>query len=443
MIDNVTTHWTREMAASSTRNAPNTVFPEFDISQVEALVPDTDIWDSWFVMDEDNQVASVFGFKVLVALGFSDDEDQKPKLMYFFSHAYEDFYMFGGVMLTEKLVDECEEWSGCTLLRRDGRLQTFYTVNTGMETDGLWQSDQRFATVIQRVVIEDDFMYLESPDYHDIIFHPEHSNGFYQTTKDSSDYEHRYPHEPGNWGSGNAQVDNFCFRDPKFYRDPHDGVACLLFEANTGSALWSGCDEDGARRECIGSEAYARDYRPTRDALKANGCLGLVILNEDYTQVTEVAKPVLAAQLVADEIERANIIEHDGYYYLFFVCHGNKMAIDDDELVNRDMLVGFRSERPAAGIRDLMTQTLQPLNGNGVVLQQKFGGERFGGQKDNEQYVYSWMVMPDLSVICYSYYSTSDEGEVDSVHSAGPVVQLEINGTETKVTQLRYDIHSV
>lgn len=440
MIDNVTTQWTREMAFNGAKDNTQTAFPVFDIHQINALIPGISVWDSWFVMDENNQIADVDGFRVLIALGCAEEDDASPKLMYFFSYFDDDAYMSGGEMLLEPLVEPSEEWSGSTILRNDGLLQTFYTVTTGYERDGVWQSQQRFATAIQSATEENDFLYLTCPDYHDFVFVPEQSQGRYQTVEEADAYEKRHPHVHNDWANGNGQVDNFCFRDPKFFRDPHDGTAYLFFEANTGKSLWSNSDSGKVSRAYIGSPQFEPDYRPTPDALKANGCIGVITLDEEYKHAKEVAKPILAANLVADEIERANIIEHEGYYYLFFVCHGNKMAFDDPNMVNRDFMVGFRSEQPANGIRALMKQKLIPLNDNGVVLQQKSPGVRFSGQETNPQYVYSWIVMPDLSVVCYSNFSTTSEGKVIPVRSAGPTVQLEITGTKTRITGLNYNI---
>lgn len=428
------THWTREQAGSIKATKSNT-FPEFDNAKVRALVPDMDVWDNWLVLDEYGNVADVCGFTVLIALGQPLDHSYASKVVYFYSKD-DEHYVYGGHMFPERLVAGAEEWSGSTILRRDGLLQTFYTVTSGRTVNGMWESYQRIATAIQNVMLcvdtntNEDALVLEAPLAHNIILQPD--GQLYQTPAQSNEMEAKHPNLH-NRPAGNDQPNNCCFRDPKFFRDPASGMAYLLFEANTGSAI---CPENQVKPEYISSNPKAASkYTATIDALKANGCVGMAVLRDHQFRQAQFLPPILTSNLVTDEIERVNVIFRDGSYYLYFVSHTNKMAFDGDDMVNRDLLLGFRSRT--------LTGPYTPLNGNGVVLQQKSPGAMYQGQDTNPQYVYSWLVLPDDTVLSYANFGANAKGEVKKIRTAGPTVTLDIKGGRTQVTGLIYDIQPV
>lgn len=416
-------HWTREQALSFKEAAANT-FPEFDNSQIKPFMDGYDIWDSWFALDENGDIASIEGFHVLCALGLKKGSDKIARIYYFYSQDGHSFIP-GGTLFPKRLFSDIQEWSGSTLLRADGMVQTFYTTAMGHTRSGIWQTFQRLATAIQRPISEDGVLSFAAPDYHALLLEPD--GVFYQTIDQADDAELRMP-TLHNRNFGNDQVNNLCFRDPFFFKDPLTQKTYLLFEANTGPSNHA---EGTVRRDYIGSDEFEADYRPTVDDLKANGCVGIAeFTNAQYTKVN-MLPPLLTTNLITDEVERITLIHRDSGYYLFCVTHGNKMTLQGDTFVNRDLLLGFQSES--------MFGPYVPLNGSGVVLQQKSVGAMFTGQTENKQYVYSWNVLPDLTVLSYANYSYSDSEEnALFLKTVGPRVQLSIHGTQTEVTGLDY-----
>lgn len=431
-------HWTREQASKIKATASN-VMPPFDVAKLRPLMPGMHVWDSWFVMTEGGQVALVNGFRVLIALVRPADLDQGAgeKIAFFYSKDGKH-YKAGGFLFEKPLYEGVREWSGSTILRRDGSLQTFYTVADGREYEGgVWQTGQRFATAIQSVIVEEDgddeALKFAKPKYHALLKEPD--GLLYETAEQSAKREARWP-TAHNAAIGSDQTDNFCFRDPKFFLDAKTGKAYLIFEGNTGPEC---CPAGSVKREYIGSAGYDADYTPTVDDLKANGCVGVIELtNDDYT-FGEFKKPWLTSNLVTDEIERINVVPHDGHIYLFVAAHGNKCTLvtDKSDLQNRDYMLGFRAKE--------LLGPLTPLNGSGVVVQQKSLGGAYGGQEANQQYVYSWLIVPTakpgiLDCISYANFSRVADGSIQPVKTAGPTVELRINGLESHITNMKYDI---
>ena len=419
-------HWTREDATRIRPTATNT-FPPFDTGKIKPLMPGYHVWDNWLVLDEEGNIANIYGYTMLFALvrPLDDTESAHAKIAYFYS-VDGVHYVPGGFVFRESLFSDVQEWSGSTVLRDDGRLQTFYTVAMGVELAAGWQTSQRFATAIQSVVVTEAGLSLADPMYHALLAEPD--GLYYQTIWESNAGEVIDPTKHV-LEEGDGQSNNLCFRDPSFFKDPKTGKAFLFFEANTGSLL----DPEGSvKQKYIGSEDFDVEYVPTPDDLKANGCVGVAEFTNDTYTFVNLQPPILTTNLVTDEVERIKVMYYDHHYYLFCVCHGNKMTIPDDTFINRDFLLGFRS--------DALFGTFKPLNETGVVIQQKSLGNRYDGQRDNGQYIYSWLVLPDLSVVSYANFSTGQDWSLDPIKTAGPTVQLEIDGLHTRITDLYYNI---
>lgn len=223
-------HWTRQQVSQIT--ADDTIdFPHFDPQQVKVLMPGYDVWDNWYVLDENNQIADVQGFRVLVALAAPADSVDKTNLYYFYSRDGIHYHAAGKVFTTP-LQSGIQEWSGSTILRSDGALQTFYTVvkesgdyssrhrqnpqgsqgmppamsAQGSDTQttvgqgqipggqgqrGAVQNDQRLATAIQDVIVIGNRLSLAEPRYHAILAVPD--GRYYQTMTQASGYETLLP----------------------------------------------------------------------------------------------------------------------------------------------------------------------------------------------------------------------------------------------------------
>lgn len=457
-------HWTRQQVSQIA--ADDAIdFPHFDPQQVKVLMPGYDVWDNWYVLDEDNQIADVQGFRVLIALAAPTDGFDETNLYYFYSRDGIHYHAAGKVFTTP-LESSIQEWSGSTILRSDGALQTFYTVVKesgdysgrsrqrtqgsqgmppamstqgsdaqtqapagqgqmpgGQAQMGAVQNDQRLATAIQDVIVIGNRLSLAEPRYHAILAVPD--GRYYQTMTQASAYETLLP---SSNVTGSTQSNNFCFRDPHFFKDPADGRSYLLFEANTGSAV---CPEGSVKREYIGCASFEPDYVPTPDELKANGCIGIVELTNDSYSAVRFLPPLLTSNLVTDEIERVNMLKVKDDYYLFCIGRVSKMAMSCEALERSTFMLGFRSHS--------LSGPYTPLNHHGVVIrQQSFSSDMMNST--DTQSVYSYLLQPDLTVLTYAQYSTDTNGNLQKNRSAGPTLKLHIKGNRTQVGEVIYNI---
>ena len=190
-----TAHWTRQTAAQITALPANT-FPPFDVGKLRPLMPGHHVWDSWFVMTEQGGLANVQGFRILIALTrpIAASSGEGEKIAWF---ASKDgvHYRYGGLLFEESLYADARECSGSTILRADGRLQTFYTLATGACIDGVWQTAQRFATAIQSVELVGQglaqHLEISAPTYHALLAEPD--GVLYENVPQSSAREAMYP----------------------------------------------------------------------------------------------------------------------------------------------------------------------------------------------------------------------------------------------------------
>lgn len=413
-------------------------FPLFDNFQLGPLMDGHHVWDSWFVMTEDNQVAVVAGFKVLIALARKLEDPENERIAYFYSSDGVTYKCGGYLFGDKKISPAAREWSGSTILRDDGRLQTFYTVAEGADFgDGVFQTKQFFATAHQTFSVDKQgALVIAPPKQHRILKDPD--GEYYETALMAAEKEKKWPTRHRR-DQGSDQTENFCFRDPKFFKDPRTKIAYILFEANTGSKKYP---SGFVREEYLGYGSdpdYKLNYEMSTDAIKANGCVGIIELTNTEYDFGKFHEPWLTSNLVTDEIERINVVVSGGYYYLFVATHGNKnvLVTENPDLSNRDLLLGFRAKS--------LFGKLEPLNDSGVVLQQKSLGLPYQGQDDNYQYVYSWLIVPTDEVgvfdcISYADYCKDEKGNIVPIKTAGPTVKIRISGRDTDISDMRYDI---
>lgn len=439
-----TSHWTVENARAI-RPTPENTFPAFDPDKLGLLMPGYQAWDNWLVRDEDGFVADVGGFSVLIALvrPIGADFSQGERIAYFYS-ADGVHYNVGGFLFEDaQIYAGIREWSGSTTLLDDGRIQTYYTCSYGKDFDGVWETVQRFAVSIQDFeVVKDeegeDTLVIAKPSFNALLGGACEPDGyFYETPAQAALREGRLPtrHSAVN---GSDQTDNNCFRDPFRFRDPKTGKRFLIFEANTGSQHHP---VGFIRNEYLGKNGLTdAGFASNEDMVKANGCIGVIELTDEDGTYGILREPILTSNLVTDEIERINMITHDGHYYLFCVGHGNKNALvaENPDLINRDYMLGFRSKS--------LFGPFEPLNKSGVVVQQKSFGAAYTGQAENEQYVYSWLITPRkdqkkgiFNCVAYANYCNTGKG-VEAVMGAAPSVSIEINGLKTRIVGMHYDI---
>ena len=434
----VTSHYTVEDARKIKETTTNK-FPAFDVGELDALIPGYQMWDNWEVRLVNGRAASVQGHKVLIALVRPREADFSAGERIAFMYSKDGVhYKIGGLLFEgHQLYEGVREWSGSTILREDGKLQTFYTVSYGSEVEGVWQTVQRFATAIQSVSVDEEgVMHVSAPEYHSLLGGACEPDGvLYETPAQASIREKALPTVHSRV-VGSDQTENNCFRDPCFYRNTKTGKNYLIFEGNTGS----GRHPAGVvAAEYVGKKG---GFAPTTDMLKANGCIGVIeLVDKEYT-FGIFNEPLLTANLVTDEIERINAFDTKDGFYLFCAGHGNKNALNSEnpDLINRDYLLGFHASSFGA--------PLTPINGSGVVVQQKSFGDAYAGQASNQQYVYSWILVPDevsdktgvYDCLSYANYSRLEDGTIAAVMGIAPTISVELSKTKSRIVGRKYDI---
>lgn len=435
--------------ADSITETLNTKFPEFDNDRLTQMWPGHQCWDNWPVLDEMGRLANIEGFTVFLALsrpvgaGFSEAN----RIAYFYSKDGINYHV-GGYLFDTPIYEGVSEWSGSTIYRNDGKLQTFYTVADSVQPEGVFQTRQRLATAIQSIAFETadidsdapeyDRLHVLPADYNELIHGCSEPDGLiYETPAQASAREVKWPTRH-NRKNGSDQTENICDRDPfHFYDAEGTGKHYLIFEGNTGAKF---CPPGMVRNAYVGGSLSTGGLPVTEDMLKANGCIGIIELDDNMVYGRRL-KPWVVFNLVTDEVERINLIRHDGGLYLFTTCHGNKLSVNTKEdMVNRDVMLGFRAET--------LGGKLTPLNGNGVVVQQKSEGDAYAGQEQNLQYVYSWLAVcePEMRDGCVrvwsyaNYCAAADGSGIKAIMNAGPAVELEIKGVTSRITGLGYNV---
>ena len=425
-----TCSWDRTTAGRIAGNVTN-MFPSFDPGKLAPLMPGYHVWDSWFIMTEDGKVADFQGSRVLIALVRPLEASDQERIAYFVSTP--QGFVARGFLFPRKIYDDVREWSGSTILRDDGRIQTFYTIATGAQLDGVWQTNQRFATAIQPFSFDQEGLFtVEGPEYHELLAEPD--GELYETWQQAVDKELTMPNMH-SVKRGSNQSDNFCFRDPKFFKDPCTKECYILFEGNTGPK--SGSPGGRVHQKYLGTHV-STDFPVTPDDLKANGCVGVLHLTNPNYSFGTFKRPWLVTNLVTDEIERINVMVIEGAYYLFVAGHGNKnsMITVNPDLMNVDYMLGFRAHS--------FLGNLVPLNGSGVVVYQKSMGEMFSGQDQNQQYTYSWMLVPTADpelFECISYANfCNDGGSIKPTKTSGPSLTIKVKKYHTVIVDKVYSV---
>lgn len=176
------------------------------------------------------------------------------------------------------------------------------------------------------------------------------------------------------------------FRDPAWFRDPADGAEYLVFTASLAGS--------------------ASDY---------NGAVGIA---RKAGPLWEVLPPLVHADGVNNELERAHVVAHAGRYYVFWVTQRGTFEPSLRHAPNG--LYGM--------VADSLFGEYRPLNGSGLVL----------ANPENEPcQCYSWFVTAELVVSSFVDLWGLDSGPVPTgqaeaaAHFGGvpaPLLRLQIEG---------------
>lgn len=176
------------------------------------------------------------------------------------------------------------------------------------------------------------------------------------------------------------------FRDPAWFRDPADGAEYLAFTASLAGA--------------------ASEY---------NGAFGLARRDGEHWALVA---PLIHADGVNNELERAHLVFHAGRYYAFWVTQRSTFAPDLRHAPNG--LYGM--------VADSLTGPYRPLNGTGLVL----------ANPEAEPFqAYSWFVDADLRVAAFVDFPRLGGAPLPTAPAEAsrrfggvpaPLLQLEIEG---------------
>ncbi len=323
----VTTAWNREHVAALGHDHA-TCTPVIATESLTRLVPGLDFWDLWPVRTPDGAVADVHGYEVWAGLsaaavgdpGGRHDVARIRLVGRAVGGGWEDL----GPLFPDGASAGSREWAGATLLDAGSGVVTAYYTAAGTRGETSRTFRQRIFTATGRLDVVDRVPRVGGWSEHTEVLV---ADGRRYVLVDAAD---------GVPGFIKA------FRDPFPFRDPADGADHLLFTASMA---------------CAGTDF--------------NGCVGLARHDGDAWHLLD---PLMTADGVNNELERPQVLVHDGQYLLFFSTQSRTFHPDCPGPTG---LYGFTADR--------LLGPYAPLNGSGLVL---------CNPAEEPFQAYSWMVLP-------------------------------------------------
>jgi levansucrase len=405
--------------------------PQFDASTLKNILSakgydesgnliDLDVWDSWPLQNADGTVANYNGYNIVFALAGDPQRSWDTHIYLFYQKIGDtsiDSWKSAGRVFKYSdqieandpiLKDQAEEWSGSATMTADGKVRLFYTDRHPWDPARGFYGKQTLTTA-QVNISQPDADTLNIDGVQDL-----------KSIFDGGDGKIYQNVEQGNVTAG----DNHTLRDPHYVED--NGHKYLVFEANTGTEDGYQGDESLFNKAYYGgNEVFFNTEKDKllsgdkkHDASVANGALGIIELNDDYT-LKNVMKPLITSNTVTDEIERANVFKMDGKWYLFTDSRGSKMTIDGISAKDIYML-GF--------VSDSLTGSYKPLNKTGLVLDLDLNPA-------DPSFTYSHFAVPqaDGKNVVITSYITNRGLYTDHHSSFAPSFLLNIEDTKTSV----------
>lgn len=367
----MTTAWTadcvRKIKASHIPRIP--IIDENDPATLDA---GRVYWDMWPIQDRDGFVATIHGRELWMALSAPNRGD--PSLRHFeakirlIERKSGNWFDLGDV-LPDFTVDYEREWAGSAVTDGEGVSLYFTAAGTNRRPGGYQQRLVEAHAIIGTNGLPDAWS-VPRASVSELV--PE--------------YMVADAHE-GEAGKIKA------FRDPAYFRDPADGREYLIFTASlagTGS-----------------------DY---------NGAVGIARQTDDGWKLLP---PLIHADGVNNELERAHVVYHQGSYYAFWVTQSSTFAPGLNHAPNG--LYGM--------VSDSLLGDFRPLNGTGLV---------FANPDDEPLQSYSWSVTRELLVSSFVDFrglkdgtlpSNADEANILFGGVPAPLLKLAIDGDRCKLAE--------
>jgi len=336
------------------------------------MFPDSVLWDFWPVLAKNGGLAEVDGAELWMAL--SAPANTAPEARHHVARIRLLARRNGivkdcGLLLPQGYSLGSHEWTGSAVLDSNtGVLQLYYTVVGQSDRPGP-SYRQRLAQVQGRLVVNaTDISFSSWEQQQECVV----ADGELYAVADQQDGE------PGFIRA---------FRDPAYFSDPADGREYLVFTASLARAK-----------------------------TRYSGAVGLAeaVVGENFNW--RLCPPLLGADGVNTELERAHVIFHKGLYYLFWSTQGRTFHGDCS---GPNGLYGAVSTQ--------LNGHYEPLNGSGLVLTNPL---------ESPTQCYAWQVLDDLRVVSFidtvrsSERSTtlSEVTEENFVGSMSPLVSLRLEG---------------
>lgn len=322
----MTTIWLPDDVAQIESQAISTV-PMVDAGSAQRLLPGLVLWDMWPLQLRTGHIAQINGGALWMALSAPDRND--PARRHFEANirllrCAQGQWSDLGPLLPDFDVPYQREWAGTALLD-NGRVSLFFTGAGTKDKPGGYE--QRLFEAHADLSTDGRITGWSEP---------------VESVENTGDLYARADQHDGEPGKIPA------FRDPSHFRDPADNADYLVFSASLK-----------------GSES---NYR---------GAVGIAKKTSDGAW--KLLPPLVHADGVNNELERAHIVAHEGRYYLFWVTQ--KSTFNPAGPVGPTGLYGM--------VADHLMGPYSPLNGTGLIL---------ANPLEEPFQTYSWHVTADLLV---------------------------------------------
>ena len=309
-------------------------------------------WDMWPVQHVDGTIAALGEAEMWMALSAPDRGD--PALRHFeadirWLERVGDEWTDRGPVLPPHAAPYEREWAGSALLEQ-GKLTLFFTGAGTSERPGGYQ--QRLFEANAPVMPDGRIGEWSVP------------RPAIATLTDEYCAADEHEGEPGRIKA---------FRDPAFFRDPKDGTDYLVFTASLA-----------------------------RTASAYNGAVGIARREGD---AWALLPPLVHADGVNNELERAHVVFRDGLYYLFWVTQ--RETFSPDVSSGPTALYGM--------VAGSLAGPWKPINGSGLV---------FANPADDPRRAYSWFVSAEGVVASF----VDDAGARGFAGVPAPLLQLAFDG---------------
>ena len=368
----MTSLWKPEHARDA-RRAVAAQIPVIESVDRAGLEPGRIYWDMWPIQTASGHIAQINGRELWMALGAPDRKD--PSIRHFEAKIYllerqGTRWIDLGAALPEFDVDYEREWSGSAIIDGDSLSLYFTGAGVAQRAGGYQQRLFEAHASIGETGLPVDWTkpVLSVEGY-------------------GPDYMPADAHE-GEAGKIKA------FRDPAFFKDPADGAEYLIF---SGSLAGSSSD--------------------------FNGVLGIAKRDGERW---DLLPPLISAEGVNNELERAHVVFYEGRYYAFWVTQTHTFAPD-----LRQAPTGLYGM-----VADSLFGEYRPLNGSGLVL---------ATPESEPLQSYSWFVSSELLVSSFvDFYGLegrtlpSDTGEANAFFGGvpAPLLKLTIDDDRCQLAEM-------